>query len=275
MNQYLESIIDDELPIIEFESFRNIPFIKHGFTTRLGGVSKGMFSTMNLSFTRGDREEDVMENYRRIGRKIGYDIQNFVASHQTHTTNIRIVSKNDRGKGIVVPRDYEDIDGMMTNEKNLVLFTYYADCVPLYFVDKVNKVIAISHSGWKGTVNRMGAKTVEKMINVYGSNPKDIQCAIGPSICKDCYEISEDVAKEFKKEFEKNEVREFLEEKDNGKYQLDLWKVNEIILQQAGIQEKNIENRKICTCCNKEILFSHRGLDGKRGNLAAFLVLTD
>lgn len=279
MNKYLDNLKqkfnedNSDLPLIRFESFEKIPFIEHGFTTRLGGVSKGIYSTLNLSFARGDEEKAVLENYRIVGRKIGYDIDDFVASHQTHTTNIRIVSKEDKGKGIIRERDYEDVDGLMTNEPGIVLFTYYADCVPLYFVDTVKKVIALSHSGWKGTVNKMGKVTVDKMVSEYGCDRKDIICAIGPSICRKCYEVSEDVAIEFKKNFSKEDVEQFLDDKHNGKYQLDLWKVNELILKEAGISENHIENRRICTCCNKDVLFSHRGLNGQRGNLAAFMVI--
>jgi len=279
LNKYLDNLKqkfnedNSDLPLIRFESFEKIPFIEHGFTTRLGGVSKGIYSTLNLSFARGDEKEDVLENYRIVGRKIGYDIDDFVASHQTHTTNIRIVSKEDKGKGIIKERDYEDVDGLMTNEPGIVLFTYYADCVPLYFVDTVKKVIALSHSGWKGTVNKMGKVTVDKMVSEYGCDRKDIICAIGPSICRKCYEVSEDVAIEFKKNFSKEDVEQFLDDKHNGKYQLDLWKVNELILKEAGISESHIENRRICTCCNKDVLFSHRGLNGQRGNLAAFMVI--
>ncbi|MCI5602201.1 MAG: peptidoglycan editing factor PgeF [Lachnospiraceae bacterium] len=279
MNKYLDNLKqkfnedNSDLPLIRFESFEKIPFIEHGFTTRLGGVSKGIYSTLNLSFARGDEEKAVLENYRIVGRKIGYDIDDFAASHQTHTTNIRIVSKEDKGKGIIRERDYEDVDGLMTNEPGIVLFTYYADCVPLYFVDTVKKVIALSHSGWKGTVNKMGKVTVDKMVSEYGCDRKDIICAIGPSICRKCYEISEDVAIEFKNNFLKEDVEQFLDNKHNGKYQLDLWKVNELILKEAGISENHIENRRICTCCNKDVLFSHRGLNGQRGNLAAFMVI--
>ena len=273
MNKYLETIKNDDLPIIQYELLSKLPFIKHGFTTRLGGVSEGIFSSLNLSFSRGDEKEAVITNYKRIGEKIGYDIDNFVASSQTHTTNIRIVSEEDKGKGIIKSQDYHDIDGLMTDKKDIVLFTYYADCVPLYFVDSVKKVIALSHSGRKGTVNRMGAKTIEKMVDVYGSKKDDIICVIGPSICKSCYEVGKDVAEEFRNEFTEDEFADFMEDKGNGKYQLDLWRANEIILLNAGIKKENIENRRICTCCNKDILFSHRGLNGKRGNLAAFMVI--
>lgn len=275
MHKYLEKIKNDRLPLVKYDLFEDIPFVVHGFTTRLGGVSKGIFSSLNLSYTRGDEEECVRQNYQRIADYIGYDIKNFVASDQTHTTNIRIVSKADCGKGIIRQKDYKDIDGLMTNEPGMVLFTYYADCVPLFFADKVKKVIAVSHSGWRGTVEKMGKKTVEKMCQVYGSDKKDIICAIGPSICQDCYEVSKDLLDEFEKNFSPEQIEEIFQKSNEreDKYQLDLWKANEIILDEAGILSENIENRRICTCCNKEILFSHRGMEGKRGNLAAFIGL--
>ena len=160
----------------------------------------------------------------------------------------------------------------MTNEPGIVLFTYYADCVPLYFVDTVKKVIALSHSGWKGTVNRMGKVTVDKMVSEYGCDRKDIICAIGPSICRKCYEVSEDVASAFAKEFSGHEC-EILIEKGGGKYQLDLWKSNEIVLRDAGILPEHLAVTNLCTCCNPNLLFSHRASHGKRGNLGAFLKL--
>lgn len=273
LNSYLNDIKKEKLPLIKFSLFDKCEWINHGFTTRLGGVSTGIYSSLNLSFNRGDKREAVLKNYEIVAESINENIENFVASDQTHTTNIRIVSGNDRGKGITKDKDYSDVDGLMTDEKGIVLFTYYADCVPLYFADIKKKVIALSHSGWKGTVNKMGKVTVDKMVSEYGSNKEDIICAIGPSICKNCYEISEDVANEFKEKFSCKDIEKFLEDKKNGKYQLDLWKANEIILTNAGIKQENIENRRICTCCNKDILFSHRGLQGKRGNLAAFMTI--
>lgn len=285
MHDYLEKIKNDRLPLIKYDLFDEIPFVTHGFTTRLGGVSEGIYSTLNLSFTRGDNREHVLRNYAIIAENIGSNIEDFVASDQTHTANIRIVSKEDCGKGIVREKDYRDVDGLMTNESEIVLFTYFADCVPLFFSDRIKKVVAVSHSGWKGTVQKIGKKTVEKMCEVYGSKKEDIVCAIGPSICKACYEVSKDVKDEFDKNFTQDEIdliftRRNLCEKNlyntnEEKYLLDLWKANELILLEAGIPLENIENRRICTCCNKDILFSHRGLQGKRGNLAAFIKINN
>lgn len=195
-----------------------------------------------------------------------------VLSHQTHTTNIRMVTRDDAGKGIVRERDYEDMDGLITNIPGIVLATFYADCVPLYFVDPVKKAIGLSHSGWKGTIARMGAVTVKSMQEAYGSNPADIIAAIGPSICQSCYEVSADVILKINVTFPDKKIQQRLYyKKENGKYQLNLWEANRIIMREAGILEKNISVTDICTCCNPEYLFSHRASHGKRGNLAAFL----
>ncbi|MBQ5446187.1 MAG: peptidoglycan editing factor PgeF [Lachnospiraceae bacterium] len=271
MNKYLEERINDKLPLIKYSQFDKVPFIEHGFTTRLGGVSSGIYKSLNLSFTRGDDSENVIKNYEIIAENIGCQISDFVASDQTHTTNIRIVTSEDKGKGITREKDYHDIDGLITNESGIVLFTYFADCVPLFFADEQKKVVAVSHSGWKGTAHRMGKVTVDTMCEEFGCSRENIICAIGPSICKSCYEVSEDLIEEFSKTYSENQIKSIFEEKENGKYLLDLWKANEIVLKDAGIKPEHIENREICTCCNKDVLFSHRGLNGKRGNLAAFI----
>lgn len=264
-----------DVEYLTFPILDNIPCVSHLFTTRIGGVSEGIYSSMNVSFTRGDKEEAVMENFRRIADIFKVPLESFVCSDQTHTTNIRIITKEDMGKGLTKERDYIDIDGLITDESGIVLSTFYADCVPLYFVDPVKKIIGLSHSGWKGTVGKIGLKTVEKMQETFGSRPEDIVCAIGPSICKDCYEVSEDVVLEMKRAFANNEqvMRQIAYPKENGKYLLDLWKANEFILQEAGIKKEHIQITDICTCHNPDYLFSHRASMGKRGNLGAFLML--
>ena len=205
-------------------------------------------------------------------------MDDFVCSDQTHTTNLRVVTKADRGKGITKERDYSDIDGLVTNVPGLILSTFFADCVPLYFIDPVHKAIGLTHSGWRGTVGKIGKKTVELMASEYGSNPADIIAAIGPSICMDCYEVSEDVALEFANKFPveagKTEAnKEVLINKGNGKYQLDLWGANYRVLVEALIRPENISVSDVCTCCNPDYLFSHRASHGKRGNLGAFMTL--
>ena len=168
--------------------------IEHCFTTRLGGLSTGMFDSLNLSFTRGDDEEKVLENYKRVAEAIGAEAGQIVTTDQTHTTNVLRVGKKQCGIGVTRKRPYTDVDGLITNEPNVVLATFYADCVPLYFVDPVHRAIGLSHSGWRGTVNRMGKETLIAMNREFGTEAHDVIAAIGPSICQDCYEISQDVA---------------------------------------------------------------------------------
>lgn len=260
------------LPLLKYPLLEQTGIVEHCFTTRIGGVSKGIYESLNLSFTRGDEDAAVRENFRRLAGAMKTDVSKFVFTDQTHTTNVRRVTAEDAGKGIVKERDYTDIDGLITNEPGLVLSTFYADCVPLYFVDPVHRAIGMSHSGWKGTVGKMGAATITAMKREFGTEAKDLVCAIGPSICQDCYEVSEDVADAFKEAFP-GHADEILLDKKNGKYQLDLWGANEIVLTEAGVLKENIAVTNICTCCNPDLLFSHRASHGKRGNLGAFIYL--
>ena len=256
---------------LTYPEFDKLPGFVHAFSTRLGGVSEGIYSSMNLSFTRGDKEEAVKENYKRIADAAGFDMNDIVTSDQTHTANVRLVTEKDRGNGITKPRPYTDVDGMITNVPGVVLCTFYADCVPLYFVDPVHKAVGLAHSGWRGTVGKIGKVTIEKMAEQFGSDPEEIFTAIGPSICQDCYEVSEDVILEFQKAFEEKYWEKLFYKKKNGKYQLNLWEANHIIFLEAGIKEDHISVPGICTCCNPEFLFSHRASHGRRGNLEAFL----
>ena len=217
--------------------------------------------------------ESVEENYRRVAETLGTDNGHLVCSDQTHTTNVRLVTKEDAGKGVICPRDYTDVDGLITNVSGLTLVTFYADCVPLYFVDPVKRVIGLSHSGWRGTVHKMAIATVRKMQETFGCDPVDIRSVVGPSICQECYEVSEDVIDEFRANYKETDWDSLFYRKENGKYQLDLWKANEIVLLDAGVKKDHLEVTDVCTCCNPELLFSHRASHGKRGNLGAFLCL--
>lgn len=263
------------VPVLEYPLLRGTEAVCHGISTREGGVSEGIYRSMNLSFSRGDKPECVMENYRRIAKTIGVSVENMVFSAQTHTTNVKIVTAEDAGKGVLREKDYTDVDGLITNVPGLCLVTFYADCVPLLFVDPMKRVVATSHSGWRGTVGKIGKVTVEKMEQEFGCRPEDIYAAIGPSICYDCYEVSEDVIDQFKEQFEETDWNRLFYKKENGKYQLNLWAANEIILKEVGIISEHLAVTNLCTCCNSEYLFSHRASQGKRGNLAAFIALKE
>ena len=165
------------LPLLKYPLLEQTGIVEHCFTTRIGGVSKGIYESLNLSFTRGDEDAAVRENFRRLAGAMETDVSKFVFTDQTHTTNVRRVTAEDAGKGIVKERDYTDIDGLITNEPGLVLSTFYADCVPLYFVDPVHRAIGMSHSGWKGTVGKMGAATITAMKREFGTEAKDLVCS--------------------------------------------------------------------------------------------------
>ena len=258
---------------LAFPALLESGMVRHGFSTRMGGVSEGPYATMNFSFTRGDDPEAVRENYRRMAEALRVDMEKMVLTWQTHTTNVRVVSEEDLGKGIIKERDYRDVDGLVTDMPDVTLVTFFADCVPLYFLDKKNHAIGLSHSGWRGTVKRMGEKTLETMAEAFGTRPEDVTACIGPSICMDCYEVGGEVIEEFAAEFPEAVHDRLFYKKENGKYMLNLWEANRIVLTDAGIREENLSVTDICTHCNPELLFSHRRSPEKRGNLCAFLCL--
>ena len=261
------------VPYLYFPLLDRTGLVRSGFSTKLGGVSEGDFTSMNLGISRGDDPGCVRENFRRMGEALGIRPEQMTLSWQTHTVHVRRAGREDMGKGVVRERDYRDVDGMITDVPGLCLVTLYADCVPLYFLDPVHRAIGLSHSGWKGTVNRMGRATVERMREAYGTRPEDLLACIGPSICADCYEIGEDVAEAFRQSFSPGLQERILRGKGAGKYQLDLWEANRLILLEAGIPAEQIAVTDICTMCNSQWLFSHRATGGRRGNLGAFLYL--
>ena len=257
----------DGVPYLAYPLLEKTGVVRHGFSTRLGGVSTGHCATMNISTTRGDDPAAVEENRRRIAKAIGVRAEDMTYTNQTHTTNVAVVEAKDRGKRFM------ETDGMVTNVPEICLVTFYADCVPLFFVDPVHRAIGLSHSGWRGTVGKMGKVTVERMREEYGTDPAQVVAAIGPSICQDCYEVSEDVIEKFRENFDKDLWPELFYEKADGKYQLNLWRANQAVLTEAGVQGENIAVTNLCTHCNPDILFSHRSTGTARGNLSAFLAL--
>ena len=254
---------------ISFPKLEAAKGVRHIFSTRIGGVSKGVYSEMNLSFRRGDERESVTENYRRLCSAVNIDVNHLVLSRQTHTNNVCVVGKDDLGVGFSRP-EFSDIDGLITNEPGVALVTQYADCTPLLFYDPVARVCANSHSGWRGTVQRIGEVTVRKMVSEFGCKPENIIAAIGPCICKNCYEVDYLVFNAFKSAGFKND--EIFQKKPDGEhFLLDLREANRQVLNCAGILDKNLDIADICTFENKDYLFSHRAVGKNRGNLAAVI----
>ena len=270
------NVIDcDGVPYLSFPQLEALGVVCHGFTTRLGGVSSGDCSSMNLSYTRGDDPKNVEENYIRVCKAMDIRKEKIICSSQSHTNCVIMVDEKLAGNGVEYENQLNDVDGFVTNVPGICLLTMYADCVPLYFVDPVKKVIGLSHSGWRGTVQKIGAVTIQKMVEEYGCNLQDIYAAIGPSICQSCYEVSGDVIDEFKHVFQIQYWEDLFYRKFEDKYHLNLWKANEIILLEQGIRKEHLIVTDVCTCCNSEVLFSHRASGGKRGNLAALLMIKE
>ena len=264
---------EEGVPFLTFPSFEGVPGLLCGATTRFGGVSQGFLSSMNLSFVAGgDDPENVRENYRRAGKAMGFTPDQVVATRQTHSSIIKRVTEETRGNGITRPQAFEEVDGLVTDAPQTYLAVFMADCVPLLFVDPKHHAVGACHSGWKGTVQKIGAKTIQVMAQEFGSEPGELLAGIGPSICQDCYEVGEELREQFLNAFTKAQVDSFFAPgREVGKYQLSLWEANRQVLLEAGIREGNLSLPGVCTCCNKDFLFSHRGSQGKRGLMAVFL----
>ncbi len=267
------SFHEGRVPYFTSRLLDGIDFINHAFSTRLGGVSNGQYESMNLSYTVGDDEKKVRENFTLFGNSVRIIPENMVYAKQTHTTNVLKITKDHLGMGIVRERNFDNIDGLITNEVGVCLVTSYADCVPLYIVDTDRKAIGLSHSGWRGTVGDIAGETVRKMTEEYKSNPKDLKVFIGPSICQGCYEIGEDVAENFAAKYGAGVFDKILFPKENGKFHLNLWQANVTNFINAGVSESNISITDICTCHNPKLLFSHRASNGRRGGLCGFLMI--
>lgn len=271
--QLKEEVYGNTVSLLKFPALEETGLVKHAFSTRMGGVSKGYLSSMNLSFTKESSYENVVENYKRISNVLGIDIEDMVLSYQTHTTNILKVEKKHRGSGILKEREYGAVDALITDEKGICLVTFFADCVPIYLLDTKNKAIGLVHSGWRGTVERIADITFRAMQFNYGSRAENMIACIGPSICADHYEVGIEVADSFRRSFIDHSIEGILKYKDETHYMLDLWEANRIILEDIGISPSNIHITDICTFCNNDKLFSHRFAGDLRGNMAAFLAL--
>lgn len=263
----------NDVQYIQFPHLENSGLVHHGFSTKHGGVSTSHYSSMNLSFTRGDNPVSVKENFLRFSEAIGVGGDSLVFSDQIHETEIRRVGRVDRGKGIHRTSDIGGVDGLMTDEPGVTLTTFYADCVPLFFLDPINKAIGLSHAGWRGTVKGIGPITVKAMAEAFGTNPSDLLVGIAPSIGPCCYEVTGDVILEFEKRTNHVILDKIVQRVDETHYMLDLWGANKMLLLEAGVKEENIVVTDLCTKCNHKAFYSHRVMGIDRGSLAAMIAL--
>lgn len=260
-----------DLEYVTFDNLEQTGMVHHCFTTRHGGVSTEHWANMNMGLARGEAKEPVWENYRILAKAVGFTAENYVTSQQTHTTNVRRVTAADAGKGVWTERGYTDVDGLITNEKNIPLVIFGADCVPVFLLDTKQKAIGMAHCGWLGTGNRMAEKILQEMRKEFGTDPADVVAGIGPSIGRCCFQMDAPVLELFRKNIPWTED---IVEKDpsaEGKYKMDLWECNRRLLAEMGV--KNIEISGLCTKCDQMRFYSHRGMGEKRGVMAGVMEL--
>ncbi len=252
-------------------SFTSTRLVKHGFSSRLGGVSTGECSSLNLGFKRKDLPENVRQNFDKYCKVLEIETGQMVFATQAHKDKVAVIDEKDRGKGFLRATDIFETDGLITDRPGVALVTFHADCVPLFFLDPKSKAIGLAHAGWRGTLARIGAKTIAAMKDKFGTDPGACLAGIGPSIGQCCFEVDEPVANEFRAAFPGHADR--LIEPKEGKFHIDLWLANQIQLIEAGVREENITTAGMCTACNKDIFFSHRRDQGRTGSLAAIIML--
>ncbi len=243
--------------------------IPHAFTTRLGGVSQGIYSSLNLGLYDEDDPSAVRQNYIRLGSALGFDPDALVRSCQVHgDTVLRVTSRDCRPLDKRVP--YE-ADGLITDEPGVPLMIYSADCVPILLYDPVRGAIGAVHAGWRGTCLDIVGKAVKQMTAAYGSAPENLRAAIGPCISGCCFETRDDV-KDAVTELLGSEAPLFIEPRAD-KFLIDLKGVNARLLRRAGVLSEHIDVSDECTSCRHDKYWSHRFTTGRRGNQAAVILM--
>jgi len=263
--------IIDGVGLVQFENLAASGMVRHCVTTRIGGVSPPPYDSLNMGLSTGDARENVLENIRRLSGVCGWKMENIAISHQMHDADIRNMSIADMGKGIFREQDYQNIDGMVTSDKNLVLMTYYADCVPLLFLDARRGAIACVHAGWRGTLANIGGAAIAKMAAEFNSDPADILVGIGPSISAKNFQVGPDVYEEFI--YQLPFAGDFMYNDFGDRRRLDLWGINRRLLEDAGVDPANIEISGFCTYEREDLFFSHRRDGAARGSIAALIEL--
>lgn len=239
----------------------------HGFTTRLGGVSQGYLSSLNIGMHRGDEPENVAENYRRLGKTIGFSTEQLVLANQIHTDIVRVVTKKDC-LGSLSHRDYPECDALITNTPGIALVVFTADCTPILLHDPVTGAVGAVHAGWRGTALGIAAKAADAMVSAFGCKRENICAAIGPNIGSCCFETDGDVPEAMVAALG-DDARPFISARGE-KFLVDLKQINALWLRRSGIA--NIDISEHCTACRPDLFWSHRVTKGERGSQGAIIL---
>ncbi|MDD7267614.1 MAG: peptidoglycan editing factor PgeF [Lachnospiraceae bacterium] len=268
---------DSTTPYLYFADWQRKQDPVCGCSTRLGGVSTGALSSLNLSYSRGDAPERVLENYKRLGRAVGFLPERFVIGAQNHGVHVHVVTETDAGNGVTTENRLADTDALVTEVPGLLLCVSVADCVPLYFYDPLKRVVGIAHAGWRGTVFGIADQVVKTMYERFGCQAQHLRAAIGPSISQSAYEVDSAVLRALGEQCSHIDYETALQRqnKDSEHALLDLWQVNRLRLMAAGVPSEQITVGGVCTRQNSRFLFSHRATAGQRGNLNGFIGLRE
>ena len=258
-------IITQKLGQLEYLTAEGIT-ASHCFTTRLGGVSEGIFSSMNIAIKEGETEENVEKNLSVLANALDFSPENLICSHQTHSDIVRVVTKADHIS--LFHRDYPECDGLITNDPGAALMIFTADCTPLLFHDPVTGAVGAAHAGWRGTAADIGGKTVKAMADNFGCDAKNIRAAIGPNIGPCCFETDADVPEAMIAALG-NEAGDHIRQAGK-KYYVNLKEINACFLLRAGVE--HIDISQDCTACLPDRYWSHRVTRGQRGSQGAVIV---
>lgn len=252
-----------------------------GFSGREGGVSSAPWASLNIGLHVGDKEQDVTENRRRLTDAIGWPFEAWTCAEQVHGSSVHQVNAEDRGRGRLSMADtIAGCDAIMTDVRGVLLTSFYADCVPLYFYDTEHEAVALAHAGWRGTVAGIAAETIRRMKEAYGSRPDRLLAAIGPSIGDCCYEVDGAVIREVERVIDElgltqSEAGGCLKPEPDGKARINLKEINRQIMIKAGILPTGIELSKWCTGCDSDLFYSHRMEGGKTGRMASWIGIAE
>ena len=258
----------NSIPYLQSAIFAQCDFLTHAFCTRHGGTSKEDYKSLNMSFREGDEEFQVLQNWSKLAEDFAIPLEQFLVLNQVHGDDIFVIKPQG---SYFSSRDELNYDAIITCRTNLAICIKTADCVPVFIVDKVQKVIAAVHAGWRGTALGISAKVIRLMQHQYGSLPQDILAAIGPSIGRCCYEVDNVTAEAFGAQ--KNKESFLFPKASRSKWMVDLPEANRRQILDCGIPETNIELSGYCTMCNQDIFFSHRGAGGITGRQINFMMI--
>lgn len=264
-----ELLTRGELSFAVNPAWTHLEWLQHGFTTRMGGVSSGVFKSLNLGLHTEDQKENVLQNRVRLAEVLDLNAGDFICACQVHGKRVAVVGREHRGRGA---KDYSnslpDTDGLLTGEAEAPLLSFYADCVPIMIVDRKRRAAGMAHAGWKGTLFRIGAELVSTFFCNFGSSTGDLEAWIGPSIGDCCYEVDCQVSDPFRQEFDFFD--DIYQDSSGSRGYLNLKEANRRILLAAGLKEEAIFVSSLCTSCEEELFFSYRR-DGHCGRMGAFI----